>query len=140
MRKRLFATWAAACFVALLLASSVGAQHGPTTDHLVGTGAFGNVQLVSKLKMHDAEPETIADLTVLKNYAYLSKWGATDCAGSEKGGQNTPDGGAYVVDISNLASPREVGFIATSQDTLVGEGMPHADNQRLQRRCSRHEP
>jgi hypothetical protein len=123
MRKRLFATWAGACFVALLLASSVGAQHGPTTDHLVGTGAFGNVQLVSKLKMHDAEPETIADLTVFKNYAYLSKWGATDCAGPEKGGQNTPDGGAYVVDISNLASPREVGFIATSQDTLVGEGL-----------------
>ena len=34
-----------------------------------------------------------------------------------------PDGGAYIIDISNLENPREVGFIPTHQDTLVSEGM-----------------
>jgi len=28
-----------------------------------------------------------------------------------------------VIDISDISNPREVGFIATSQDTLVGKGM-----------------
>ena len=100
-----------------------GHQHGPDSGHLHGPGAWGNIAFVSSLRMHDAAPDTIADLTIFKNYAYLSRWGAPDCAGPEAGGQKTPDGGAYVVDISNLAAPREVGFIATSQDTLVGEGM-----------------
>lgn len=121
MLRRLFALSAAGC---LVLATGIAdASHGPLTDHLLGAGAFGNVQLVSKLRVHDAAPDTIADLAVFKNYIYLAKWGATDCAGPERGGQNTPDGGAYVIDISDIANPREVGFIATSQDTLVGEGM-----------------
>jgi hypothetical protein len=122
LRRLVVASIAAGCF-ALLGATLAGAQHGPLTDHLIGTGAFGNVQLVSKLRVHDAEPEVIADLTVFKNYIYVSKWGASDCAGAETGGQKTPDGGAYVIDASDLANPKEVGFIATSQDTLVGEGM-----------------
>jgi hypothetical protein len=71
----------------------------------------------------DAANDVIADHTILGNYAYLAKWGAPDCAGPETGGQNSPDGGVYVVDISNVASSKEVGFIATRQDTLVGEGM-----------------
>jgi hypothetical protein len=99
------------------------AQHGETTDHLLGQGAFGNLELVSKLRVHDAANDVLADLTVFKNYIYLARWGAPDCAGPERGGQGTPDGGAYVIDISDIAHPREVGFIATSQDTLVGEGM-----------------
>ena len=121
--------WGAAVAAASLLLLSVGSaaghpgQHGPGTGHLHGPGAWGNIAFVSSLKMHDAEADTIADLTVFKNYAYLARWGAPDCGGPESGGQNSPDGGAYVVDISNVASPREVGFIATSQDTLVGEGM-----------------
>jgi len=123
MVRRLFGTFAGACCVASLLVTSAGAQHGPLSDHLLGPGAFGNVQLVSKLRVHDAAPDTIADVSVFKNYAYVSRWGAPDCPGPEAGGQNTPDGGAYVIDISNLSSPREVAFIATSQDTLVGEGM-----------------
>ncbi|HEX4929548.1 MAG TPA: hypothetical protein VFV62_02485, partial [Gaiellaceae bacterium] len=114
--------------VAASLLLTVGAaahpgQHGPLTGHLIGPGAWGNLQFVSKLRVHDAEPDVIADLTIFKNYAYLSRWGGSDCAAAETGGQNSPDGGAYVIDISNVASPREVGFIATSQDTLVGEGI-----------------
>ena len=73
--------------------------------------------------VHDADEEVIADLSVFKNYAYLAKWGAPDCGAGETGGQGSPDGGAYVVDISDIANPREVGFIPTAQDTLVGEGM-----------------
>ena len=98
-------------------------QHGPNEGHLHGQGAWGNIQFVSNVRVHDADEEIIADHTIFKNYAYLAKWGAPDCDAAEAGGQNTPDGGAYVIDISNLASPREVGFIATTQDTLVGEGM-----------------
>jgi hypothetical protein len=113
----------AAVGLSLLSASLAGAQHGPLTDHLIGSGAFGNVQLVSQLRVHDAEPDGIADVSVFKNFAYISKWGAADCAGPETGGQKTPDGGAYVIDISDLAHPKEVGVIATSQDTLVGEGI-----------------
>jgi hypothetical protein len=126
MLRRLCVVLAAGACLALTAAGLAGAhphQHGPDEGHLLGTGAFGNVQLVSKLRVHDAAPDTMADLTVFKNYVYLAKWGATDCAGPETGGQNSPDGGAYVIDISDVANPREVGFIATSQDTLVGEGM-----------------
>jgi len=123
MLRRLVVALVAAACLALQGATLAGAQHGPLTDHLIGPGAFGNVQLVSKLRVHDAEPDGIADVSVFKNYAYVSKWGAADCAGPETGGQNTPDGGAYVIDVSDLSHPKEVGFIATSQDTLVGEGM-----------------
>ena len=114
---------AAVLTFAAAAAAHPGHQHGPLTGHLVGTGAFGNIELVSKLAMHDVQPNTIADVAVFKNYAYLAKWGAADCPGPETGGQGSPDGGAYVIDISDLSNPREVGFIATSQDTLVGEGM-----------------
>lgn len=121
--RRLIGVLVALACVALGGATLAGAQHGPLTDHLLGTGAFGNVQLVSQLRVHDAEPDGIADVSVFKNFAYVSKWGAADCTGPETGGQKTPDGGAYVIDISDPAHPREVGVIATSQDTLVGEGI-----------------
>jgi hypothetical protein len=122
MRRPIFAL----LMSAILLLTAPGdarAQHGELADHLLGQGAFGNMELVSKLKVHDAANDVIADLTVFKDYIYISKWGAPDCAGPETGGQRSPDGGAYVIDISDIAHPREVGFIATSQDTLVGEGM-----------------
>jgi hypothetical protein len=99
-----------------------GHQHDGTDDHLIGTGEWGKIDFVAKLEPAGVEPDTIADLAVFGNYVYLTKWGATDCAGPETGGQNSPDGGVYIIDISDPAHPREVGFIATSQDTLVGEG------------------
>ena len=36
---------------------------------------------------------------------------------------NSPDAGAYVIDISNPENPREVSFIGMPQDTRPGEGM-----------------
>jgi hypothetical protein len=111
----------------LLGASPAGAQHGPEEGHIYappadtdGDGDWGKINFVSQLTVHDAEPELIADLTAFGNYAYLARWGGADCAGPEGGG---PDGGVYVIDISDPANPREVGFIRTHQDTLVGEGM-----------------
>jgi hypothetical protein len=85
-----------------------------------GDGDWGKIEFISQVTVHDAEPELIADLTAFGNYAYLARWGGEDCAGPEGGG---PDGGVYVIDISDPANPHEVGFIRTHQDTLVGEGM-----------------
>jgi hypothetical protein len=114
---------AAVALVAVGGAAGHPGQHGLTTGHLIGTGDWGKIEFVEKLKPAGVQPDTIADLTVFGNYVYLAKWGATDCAGPETGGQRSPDGGVYIIDISNPAQPREVGFIATHQDTLVGEGM-----------------
>ncbi len=121
---------AVAASLAVVVVGTAGAQHDrASNDHLRppafanSDGTWGNLALVSKLRVSDAADDVIADHTILGNYAYLAKWGAPDCAGPETGGQNSPDGGVYVVDISSLASPKEVAFIATRQDTLVGEGM-----------------
>ena len=110
-------------------------QHGPLEGHLLGTGEQGKIDLLGQLTVHDAEEGLIADVAVDPdgNYAYLARWGGSDCAGSETGGQTSPDGGVYVIDISDLENPVEVGFIATQQDTLVGEGMQvvHLDTARF---------
>jgi hypothetical protein len=130
MRRRitsLLALLAMLAAMSLLGASPAGAQHGPEEGHIFappadtdGDGDWGKIEFVSQVTVHDAEPELIADLTAFGNYAYLARWGGEDCAGPEGGG---PDGGVYVIDISDPANPREVGFIRTHQDTLVGEGM-----------------
>ena len=103
--------------------SDPGHQHGEDEGHLLGEGAWGKIELVSSLRVHDAEPDLIADVAVFGDYAYLARWGGEACAGPEGGGKDTPEGGVYVIDISELSDPVEVGFIATHQDTLVGEGM-----------------
>jgi hypothetical protein len=131
MRKRttsLLALMVLLTLMTVLGATTASAQHGPTTGHIFadpaldtdGDGDWGKIEFVSQLTVHDAEPELIADVTAFGNYAYLARWGGADCAGPEGGG---PDGGVYVIDISDPANPREVGFIRTHQDTLVGEGM-----------------
>ena len=100
-----------------------GGQHGPDEGHLLGTGDWGKIEFISQVTVHDAEEGLIADLTVFGDYAYLARWGGEACAEPEGGGKDTFDGGVYVIDISDLDNPREVGFIPTHQDTLVGEGM-----------------
>jgi hypothetical protein len=89
------------------------------------TGTFGPFQLVGEVSVSDSEPELIGDVAGHpgKSYAYLARWGGSQCEGPEKRGQQLPDGGAYVIDISNPAQPRQVGFIPAHQDTLVGEGL-----------------
>ena len=97
--------------------------HGPHAGHLIGDGAWGNIELVSKHKVPGAEADLIADVTAFGKYAYLANWGEPDCAGPETGGVNTPDSGAWVIDISDPANPKSVNFIPMPQDTRPGEGM-----------------
>jgi hypothetical protein len=117
---------AAVAMIALSLigAPSAFAQHGPDSDHLLGSGEFGNIELVSVEEV-TTTPGLVADVAVSPdgNWAFLANWGEPDCAGPETGGQNTPDAGAWVIDISNLSDPVTVGFIPSHQDTRPGEGM-----------------
>lgn len=114
--------------LALVLSSAGSAiahdQHGPGTDHLLGSGAYGSIDLVSTLELTET-PGLVADVAVnpAGTYAFLANWGEPDCAGPERGGQNTPDAGAWVVDIRDLEDPKLVTFIPSSQDTRPGEGM-----------------
>jgi hypothetical protein len=121
-------TWAILGALALVI-SSIGSasahdQHGPGTGHLLGTGAFGSIDLISTLELTET-PELVADVAVnpAGTYAFLANWGEPDCAGPETGGQTSPDAGAWIVDISDLEAPAQVGFIPSSQDTRPGEGM-----------------
>ena len=99
-------------------------QHGPLTGHLIGSGAYGNIDFVSKLELTQTEG-LVADVAISPNgqWAFLANWGEPDCAGPETGGQNSPDAGAWVVDISDIEHPVRVGFIASHQDSRPGEGM-----------------
>ena len=124
--RRAFAAAAAFAVTALLAVGGAAAhpgQHGPTEGHLLGTGEWGKIDFVGQVTVHDVQSDLIADVTAFGNYAYLARWGGEECAGPETGGQTSPEGGVYVIDISDPSNPREVGFIATHQDTLVGEGM-----------------
>ena len=108
-----------------VLAAGAQAQHGPTSDHLIGTGAFGNIDFVSRVGLTDTA-DLVADVAVSPNgnWAFLANWGVAKCnSPNEAGGQNNPDAGVWVVDISDLENPESVGFIASSQDTRPGEGM-----------------
>jgi hypothetical protein len=100
------------------------AQHGPDSDHLLGSGAFGDIELVSVEEV-TTTPGLVADVAVnpAGTYAFLANWGEPDCSGPEVGGQNSPDAGAWVIDITNLSDPKTVGFIPSHQDTRPGEGM-----------------
>ena len=119
--------------LAATLFASVGAgahpsQHGPLEGHLLGEGEWGKIDFLGKAELTDT-PDLIADVAASPDgqYAYLANWGEPDCAGPETGGQNSPDAGAYVVDISDPENPEQVNFIAMPQDTRPGEGMQVAE-------------
>lgn len=126
MRKASKLTQALLAMLALVISGvgSAAAQHGPTSDHLIGTGEYGNIELVSVERVTNT-PGLVADVAVDPDgdYAYLANWGEPDCAGPEQGGQTSPDAGAWVIDISDLSDPKTVGFIPSHQDTRPGEGM-----------------
>ena len=102
-----------------------GMQHGLPEGHLPGTSG-GVLAFVSFEEVTTTEG-LVADVAVnpAKTYAFLANWGEPDCAGPETGGQNTPDAGAWIVNIAgaNINDPKTVGFIAHSQDSRPGEGM-----------------
>lgn len=106
-------------------ATGASRQHGESAGHLVGSGAFGNIELVGKLRV-TTTPDLIADVAVSPdgNWAFLANWGRPTCAAnSEAGGVNNPDAGVWVIDISDPSDPVQVGFIPHSQDSRPGEGM-----------------
>jgi hypothetical protein len=90
------------------------AHHGLTTDHLPPTRE--NVEVVGKLELPmpgktSAEPSDIADVGYFKGYAYLA---ARDCP---------RPGGVHVVDITDPANPRAVGFLNAGTNEFPGEGI-----------------
>ena len=99
-------------------------QHGVQEGHLLGSGAFGNIELLSVERLTNT-PELVADVAVSPDgqWAFLANWGEPDCAGAEVGGQTSPDAGAWVVDMSDLSDPETVGFIPAHHDSRPGEGM-----------------
>ena len=86
-------------------------QHGSTAGHIT-TDNYG-VNLVSKLKLKNAEPEKIADVGVLGNFAYVAAWGVVTCKYN----------GIHVVNIADPARPREVSFIGSKTGSYPGEGV-----------------
>jgi len=114
---------------AVLPAAAHPVQHGVPAGHLLGTGAFGNIEFLGKEVIQSTSggstAELVADVAVDPDgdFAYLANWGEADCAGPERGGQTSPDAGAWVIDISDLSDPETVGFIPSSQDSRPGEGM-----------------
>ncbi|HEU5084560.1 MAG TPA: hypothetical protein VFU14_14545 [Acidimicrobiales bacterium] len=93
--------------------------------YLAGTGEWDKIELVSHLDF-GAGDGRIADVGVdpSGDYAYVAHWGVTTCAApSERGGRTAPDSGIYVVDISDPENPVQVGFIPSSQDSRIGEGV-----------------
>ncbi len=99
--------------------------HGDVNGHLLGTGDWGDLNKIGQLEVSGAHNDLVADVAVSPDgmTAYLANWGEADCAGPETGGQTSPDAGAWIVDISDLANPTEIGFIPSHQDTRPGEGM-----------------
>src|SRR5688500_10815150 len=94
------------------------AQHGTTEGH-IEVDNYG-VDLISKLELTTAEGR-VADVGVWNGFAYLGKFRQDACGGPE--GNKEPDGGVFVVDIRNPASPKKVTFLPVFQDSYVGEGV-----------------
>jgi hypothetical protein len=87
-------------------------QHGGGDGHL--PAGSENVTVVGKGRIDQHMKDgRVADVEVFGNHAYLAGFWEPDCK----------RGGVHVFDISNLAKPRPVGFIPTSNDTYVGEGV-----------------
>ncbi len=112
-----------------LILSTIGVatahQDGPSGAHLLGTGEWGNIELLGVAEVTQTAG-LVADVAVnpAGTYAFLANWGEAKCAlNSEAGGQNNPDAGAWIVDIRDLTNPTTVGFIPSSQDSRPGEGM-----------------
>jgi hypothetical protein len=113
-----------AAVAAAALPATAGAQD-PGPGFLNTPVDAGKLELVGTAFVTDTE-DLVADVTVdpSGDVAYLANWGEPDCAAnSEAGGQNAPDAGAWVIDISDPENPEEVGFIPSSQDSRPGEGM-----------------
>ena len=93
---------------------SAGHQHGGVGGHLPGKAE--NVQKVGSLEptfpFGAIDEGQIADVAVYKNAAYLNSWSEPTCS----------KGGVYTADITNLAKPRQLGFVPALPGNYHGEG------------------
>ena len=87
------------------------ALHGGTGGHLPGEN--NNIEVLSSLKLRNVVPEKIADVAVLKKYAYVAAWGVETCKYN----------GVHVVNTADLRKPREVAFIQAKEGSYPGEGV-----------------
>jgi hypothetical protein len=86
-------------------------QHGAGDGHLAAERV--NVELVSKLGLKNVVPGKIADVGVFNDHAYLAAWGGETCEYN----------GVHVVDVRDVAAPREVAFIQAKEGSYPGEGV-----------------
>src|SRR5687767_9773828 len=71
--------FAAAIIIVGAPAGAHDGQHGPDDGHLLGKGAFGNVELVGKVRVHNAADDRVADVGVLGKFAYLAAYAQDSC-------------------------------------------------------------
>ncbi len=86
-------------------------QHGGTEGH-IDVENYG-VEQVSKLKLSGVVEGKIADVGVFKDTAYVAAWGGATCKRS----------GVHVVDIADVAAPKEIAFIPSKEGSYPGEGV-----------------
>ncbi|MEN9933783.1 MAG: hypothetical protein RLZZ387_362 [Chloroflexota bacterium] len=86
-------------------------QHGGGEGHLEATSE--NVRLVGRMNINQDVEGRVSDVGIFKNYAYLGAFNERDCQ----------KGGVYVFDIANPASPKQINFIRTGNNSYVGEGV-----------------
>jgi hypothetical protein len=89
-------------------------QHGHADGHLPASSR--NVDLVGKVELTHVHGG-IADVGAFGDYAYLNAF-SPECL--SRGGSGT---GVHVVDISDPANPRKVGFLPAEANSYVGEGV-----------------
>ena len=93
------------------------AQHLPPAQHNIELVGEREVNTPAGLRIDGTEaepvlPGQIADLAVYKDHAYLNSWAEETCE----------RGGTFVMDISNPASPQQVGFLPALPERYHGEG------------------
>lgn len=85
-------------------------QHGGEGGHIDADSS--DVTLVGKARVDNAREGIVSDVGTLGDYAYLGAFNSDPC-----------EGGVYIVDIADLSNPHQVGFIAASPGSFVGEGI-----------------
>ena len=89
------------------------AQHGGDEGHLAPVGPTKGLKLLSKTALSGVVEGKIADVGVLGTTAYLAAWGGATCDRT----------GVYVVDVADVAKPREIAFIPAKTGSYPGEGV-----------------
>lgn len=86
-------------------------QHGGSDGHLPASNE--NVTLVGKGAITPTFEGRVGDVGVWGNFAYLAAFNTGVCRG----------GGVAVMDIRDLARPKQINFIPTGGNSYVGEGV-----------------